>query len=95
MRIISQDGLLDVPYEKVMIEICGGEIFAVSSELFSNRSEIPEVTLAYYSTNEKAVKVMEMCWLKHREYVKKTFNYSMGLIIPDKVFRFPLESEVQ
>lgn len=93
MRIISQDGLIDVPYEKVMIEICGGEIIAASSELFSNRSEIPEVALAHYSTHEKAVKAMEMRREKYKRFFKKC--YDLAILIPPKVFQFPPESEVQ
>lgn len=63
MRVISQDGTIDVPYENFVFSILnnGGGYGIVAVK---NVAEPPEVFLnsliATYSTEEKAIKVMEM-----------------------------------
>ncbi|WP_303168276.1 DUF551 domain-containing protein [[Ruminococcus] lactaris] len=63
MRIISQDGLFDLPYGETMLQgFYDGKIVAFSlNDLSSNNF----ITMAKYSTNEKAKKVMEMCREKY------------------------------
>lgn len=59
MRLISQDGMIDVPYEKCCISIdyrCDTKIIA-----WSFGCEDEEIAnMATYSTKDKAIKVMEM-----------------------------------
>lgn len=63
MRVISQDGTIDVPYENFVFSILnsGGGYGIVAVK---NVSEPPEVFLnsliATYSTEAKAIKAMEM-----------------------------------
>lgn len=65
MRIISQDGFYDVPYEAIAIRfseddrkvIIGVPLSLVAEDLIS---DIPVITLAIYSTESKANKAMEM-----------------------------------
>lgn len=63
MRVISQDGTIDVPYENFVFSILnnGGGYGIVAVK---NVAEPPEVFLssliATYSTEEKAIKAMEM-----------------------------------
>lgn len=65
MRIISQDGLYDVPYEALAIRfhendgtiILGVPLSVVSMDLVS---DVPLITLGIYSTETKAQKAMEM-----------------------------------
>ena len=65
MRIISQDGLYDVPYEALAIRfhendgtiILGVPLSVVSMDLVS---DVPLITLGIYSTEAKAKKAMEM-----------------------------------
>lgn len=61
MRLISQDGMIDVPYEQAIIEYeaCernGEDVFHI---IFARttRNTFP---IARYSTEAKAIKVMEM-----------------------------------
>lgn len=69
MRIISQDGFYDVPYEAIAIRfheddstiILGVPLSVISMDLVS---DVPLITLGEYSTEAKAQKAMEML----REY---------------------------
>lgn len=54
MRIISQDGTIDVPYEHTTLIRVGTEIYLSSIKL-------RDTLIAKYSTEEKAIKAMEMC----------------------------------
>lgn len=100
MRIISQDKEFDLPYEETTLRAFdNGEIGAFSlNDLESNDF----IVMAKYSTQEKAIKAMEMC----RQEYGKHFG-TMGGINPitgdvtqpgiftyPKVFQFPKEEEV-
>lgn len=54
MRVISQDGTMDVPYENVVLYQDEKEIMCIFSGIYIGRK------LAQYSTEEKAIKAMEM-----------------------------------
>lgn len=58
MRLISQDGMIDVPYEQVSVELRDCDIWCgyhptLSQHLISKK-------FATYSNTDKALKVMEM-----------------------------------
>lgn len=60
MRLISQDGRLDVPYEKIAVNLKETDrthIIGYGIESFDSNSYF---TLGKYSTEEKARKVMEL-----------------------------------
>lgn len=64
MRVISQDGRVDMPYEKIAIYLSCEEIIA--------KHEETRYLLATYSTREKAIKAMEECrwtWWKHNGFM--------------------------
>lgn len=78
MRLISQNGEFDVPYEIAVLSRTGNII----------RAYVPIVgekgtVMARYSTNEKAKKVMEMICNVYPEFEKANI-----------VFRFPKDDEV-
>lgn len=84
MRLISQDGMIDVPYENVIINceknMAGSyTIYAEDSHCFS---------LAVYSTEAKALKVVEML---RKEYLATVYDYRTR----PKVFKFPADEEVE
>jgi hypothetical protein len=54
MRVISQDGTTDVPYENVVLYQDEKEIMCIFSGIYIGRK------LAQYSTEAKAIKAMEM-----------------------------------
>lgn len=67
MRIISQDETIDVPYEHTTLIRVGTEIYLSSIKL-------RDTLIAKYSTEEKAVKAMEMC---RKKYADGEFNRSV------------------
>lgn len=105
MRIISQDGTIDVPYEHTTLIRVGTEIYLSSIKL-------RDTLIAKYSTEEKAVKAMEMC---RKKYADSEYNRSalcgmgtqIGMLTDDIAevfkdgvcdkftFRFPADEEVQ
>lgn len=60
MRIVSQDGMVDVPYERVVIRMLENPFNVVISALFEREDYIKDIVMGYYSTKEKALKVMKM-----------------------------------
>lgn len=105
MRIISQNGAIDVPYEHTTLIREGAEIYLSSIKL-------RDTLIAKYSTEEKAVKAMEMC---RKKYADSEFNRSvlcgMGTqigMMPDNIvevlkdgicdnftFQFPKDEKVE
>lgn len=60
MRVISQDGTIDVPYEMVVIQRFEEDIYFLNRNLTGVEDLISDIRLAKYSTEEKAIKAMEM-----------------------------------
>lgn len=60
MRIISQDGTLDMPYEQVIIQRFKDEIYFLNKNLTGVEHLVGDMVAAKYSTEEKAKKAMEM-----------------------------------
>lgn len=91
MRIISQNGMIDVPYEMSAIRNDDGLIILCMVGETGKGSVI-----ARYSTSEKAEKAMEMLHEKYKDYsiatnrsnVFKMFDYP-------KVFQFPQDEDVE
>lgn len=84
MRIISQDKEFDLPYEETTIQaFSDGKVIAYSLNDLGNNDFI---TMAEYSTKEKAIKAMEMC----REYYDSIFFEPQS-----EIFQFPAEEEVE
>lgn len=64
MRVISQDGTLDVPYSNYQLFVVGAKYDVKVARIYCQSSYAPSVKIAEYSTNAKALKAMEMS----REY---------------------------
>lgn len=60
MRVISQDGTLDMPYEEVIIQRFRSRIYFLNKNLTGVESLTDDMQIAEYSTEEKAKKAMEM-----------------------------------
>lgn len=109
MRVISQDGTIDVPYEKVVIQRYKENIYFLNKNLTGIEDLISDIELAIYSTEEKAVKVMEMLREKyennefyHHTATTDTFKETMRLLSNEKFkkatseyFRFPQDDEIE
>lgn len=88
MRIISQNGLLDVPYELIAISPYSGNMATIIGTFPGNDLGKGDriYILGEYSTEEKAIKAMEMC----REYYDSIFFEPQS-----EIFQFPEEEEVE
>lgn len=60
MRVISQDGTIDMPYEEVIIQRFKSRIYFLNKNLTAVESLSDDMQIAEYSTEEKAIKAMEM-----------------------------------
>ena len=83
MRIIIQDETIDVPYEHTTLIMEGTEIYLSSIKL-------RDTLIAKYSTEEKAIKAMEMCrnryaWCKTRNHGMNSLTMSMSFMRTDEI----------
>ena len=60
MRVISQDGTIDIPYDNVIIQRFEREIYFLNKNLIGVEKLVSDMDIATYSTKEKAIKAMEM-----------------------------------
>lgn len=60
MRVISQDGTLDIPYEMVVIQRFKDKIYFLNQNLAGVEGVTSDLEIAGYSTEEKAIKAMQM-----------------------------------
>lgn len=88
MRIISQNGLLDMPYELIGISPYSGNMATIVGTFPGNDLGKGDrvYILAEYSTEEKAVKAMEMC---------RRYYDNRSSVTEPKIFQFPVDKEVR
>ena len=60
MRAISQDGTIDIPYEQCVIQRFREKIYFLNKNLTGVEQLVSDIEIATYSTEEKAIKAMEM-----------------------------------
>ena len=60
MRVISQDGTIDIPYEQCVIQRFEEKIYFLNKNLVGVEQLVSDMEMASYSTEEKAEKAMEM-----------------------------------
>lgn len=92
MRIISQSGLLDVPYELIAISPYSGNMATIVGTFPGNDLGKGDrvYILAEYSTEEKAIKAMEMCrnryaWCKIRSHGMNSLTMAMSFRKTDEI----------
>lgn len=93
MRIFSQDGMIDVPYESNAVKMCKtmNENFLIMC--ISNSGDLASHVMAEYSTEAKARKAMEM--LQNTYYDSELSKFSNdGTAFLTTHFQFPQESEI-
>lgn len=98
MRLISQDGGIDLLYENVILEAMYD-----CKCIFANTGTGRLYRMAEYSSVEKMDKVMDTARSKYGEYlyceggVMATANFYVPAFAftPPKVFRFPEDDEVK
>lgn len=93
MRIISQNGEVDFPYEQFVVAIDA----TTKTSILAFPASVADDTyfnLAEYSTKEKAAKATEMLRTEYGNYKQaKSSEYYFAFNYP-KVFRFPKDSGV-
>jgi hypothetical protein len=89
MRIIAQDGNLDLPYSNIMVYKERNKIIVSAV----NNLNIREV-IAEYTTNEKAERAIKMLREEYRKIREYETDYMGFAFDPPKVFQFPQDSEV-
>lgn len=109
MRIISQNGNVDLPYEKFVFGITKDNKIACCRECVAPPYEIYNGIIAEYSSKEKALKAMEMLREHHEKvaFLKTIINTEKGASFVrglsetefDKMtqnyFQFPKDDEVE
>ena len=74
MRVISQDGTIDIPYDSVIIQRFGREIYFLNKNLIGVEQLVSDMDIATYSTEEKAKKAMEI--------LRDTYQYGKRVAVP-------------
>ena len=98
MRLISQNGAIDVPYEMSAIR---NEDNVIILNMFGETGK--GSVIARYSTSEKAEKAMEMLRKEYCEHyfakggaiATANFYVQPFAFIPPKVFQFPKDEDVE
>ena len=102
MRVISQDGTIDIPYEEVIIQRFESKIYFLNKNLTGVEPLNDDMQIAEYSTEEKTRKAME-----ELRYAYMCHSLAkMGQTPPDGidekltmglsgVFQFPTEEELE
>ena len=101
MRVISQRGNVDLPYEQIVVRHEMEYVMAVHKE--------KEYVLGKYSSDDKAIKAMEMLRERHTDSVfcREDIQYKAEIMLDDgldivremmmkcEYFQFPKDDEVK
>ena len=91
MRIISQNGIADIPYDLYGVRQLKSDLSKIIA--FTNGDEF--LIMAEYSTEAKAKKAMEMLRNEYMQYATaKSEDYWFAFDYP-KVFQFPADEDVE
>ena len=109
MRVISQDGTIDMPYESVVIQRFGREIYFLNKNLTGVEHLASDMDIAKYSTEEKAKKAMELLrmvyvnneFYHHTATLERFTEFTQALSeemfnkVTSEYFRFPQDDEIE
>lgn len=105
MRVISQDGTIDVPYEISSFSMAVGKYDGVEhAAIYCYNSSMTAAKMAEYNSEEKAKKAMEDLQYAYACRNMAMFDKEKAIYIPnDKmmkaviggVFQFPTEEELE
>lgn len=94
MRVISQDGTIDMPYEEVIIQRFKSRIYFLNKNLTGVESLSDDMQIAEYSTEAKALKAMEM--LREAFFENKhEETYREGIYYYSPCFQFPQDDGIE
>ena len=95
MRVISQDGTLDIPYEMVVIQRFEEKIYFLNQNLAGVEGVTSDLEIAGYSTEEKAIRAMQML---RKTYIGRPITiYPSKMVFTNNViiFQFPQDDEIE
>jgi hypothetical protein len=94
MRVISQDGKIDVPYDYFSLSVASGKYEDVEvAYIYCHNLSSPNGTkLAEYSTKAKAIKAMEML---REAWINEAIEFTHGIYHRNIVFQFPQDDEIE
>lgn len=103
MRVISQDGTIDVPYEQVVIQRFNRSIYFLNKNLTGVELVTDDMEMATYSTDAKAQKSMENLRKFYMTHTMVMFNKMACKVLSKEeatniiggVFQFPTEEELE
>ena len=109
MRVISQDGTIDMPYESVIIQRFESRIYFLNKNLTGVEPFNDDMQIAEYSTEEKAKKAMEMLrmvyenneFYHHTATLERFTEFTQALSeemfkkVTSEYFQFPAEEELE
>lgn len=109
MRVISQDGAIDVPYEEVIIQRFKLRIYFLNKNLTGVESLNDDMQIAEYSTEEKTKKAMKMLRIayennefyhhiansEHFTEFTQALSKEMFNKATSEYFQFPAEEELE
>ena len=109
MRVISQDGTIDIPYDSVIIQRFKSRIYFLNKNLTGVEPLNDDMQIAEYSKEEKAKKAMEMLRERHTDNVfcREDIQYKAEIMLDEgldivremmmkcEYFRFPKDDEVK
>lgn len=94
MRVISQDGKVDIPYDYFLLSMDSGKFSdgEIAIIYCRNLSSPDGTKLARYSTKEKAIKAMEML---REAWINETVEFTHGIYHRNIAFQFPQDNEIE
>ena len=109
MRVISQNGTIDMPYEEVIIQRFRSRIYFLNKNLTGVESLSDDMQIAEYSTKAKAIKAMEMlrkvyennvfyhctAGSKRFEEVQRILSEEQFRKATTEYFQFPQDDEIE
>lgn len=93
MRVISQDGRIDLPYEQIVVVNNTVDEMAIIAYAVNSYDDTVW-KLAEYSTKEKAEKAMEELRTEYGSYRTVEGNMFYSAFDYPKVFRLPQDGDV-
>lgn len=84
MRVISQHGNVDLPYEQIVV------CHAMESVIALYNGE--KYVLGKYSSKEKAYKAMEML---REAWINEAIEFTHGIYHRNIIFQFPQDDEIE
>lgn len=87
MRVISQGGEIDVPYDLFVFGITSDNRVTAIRDSVARPYECTNGFMAKYSTKEKAIKAMKM--------LREAWKFETGIYHGNIIFQFPKDSEIE